>query len=243
MGPSDSRHAFGPSFGLPCFRPPALNRACGSLRFLGHPLRTCREHRPRFVPCPHVPSREGLAAVFRLPNTLDTPNLSFSRLTSHGPCVRAPSHRRARCRPLLPSPLHARRQASLPTCMAALVGRVSHPLDDASVFLLGIRTSIPTDQPCLIAPGTGRGGPLDTGAPGGSGTRAHRWRHTWASGATPPTRGNHLPFPAPRTRRRGSGSNRDSRRWPHCADSVSPQEEVAVEPAREPNRGTRVQLR
>jgi hypothetical protein len=26
--------------------------------------------------------------------------------------------------PLLPSPLHARRQASLPTCMAALVGQV-----------------------------------------------------------------------------------------------------------------------
>jgi hypothetical protein len=105
MGPSDSRHAFGPSFGLPCFRPPALNRADGSLRLLGHLLRTCRGPRPRFVPRPHVPSREDLAAVFGLPKAVDTPNFHFSGLTSHGPHVRAPSHRRARCRPAsAPSP-------------------------------------------------------------------------------------------------------------------------------------------
>jgi len=41
--------------------------------------------------------------------------------------------------PLLHTPLHARRQASLPTCMAALVGRDSHPPDDASVFPLDLR--------------------------------------------------------------------------------------------------------
>lgn len=33
-----------------------------------------------------------------------------------------------------------------------LIGRDLHPLDDASVFLRGVRSSFPTDQPFLVAP-------------------------------------------------------------------------------------------
>ena len=49
IGPSDSRFAFGPSSGLPCFRPSASNRARGYLRFQDHPLRARRTPRPRRV--------------------------------------------------------------------------------------------------------------------------------------------------------------------------------------------------
>jgi len=59
MGPSDSHHAFGLGSGLPCPRPPALNRADGSPRFLGRLLRACRLPWPRQVRRHHVPSGDG----------------------------------------------------------------------------------------------------------------------------------------------------------------------------------------
>jgi len=60
------------------------------------------------------------AAAFGPCEIVGTLDESISGLTSHGSLARAPTHRRDRYRD--------RRKVSLPTCMAALVGRDSHPL-------------------------------------------------------------------------------------------------------------------
>lgn len=74
------------------------------------------------------------AVVFQQRKALDTRDVTgfgayFSRLT----CSRAYASPRS-----LPTPS----QGSLPACLAGLTGRVSHPQDDASVFLLRTRTSL-----------------------------------------------------------------------------------------------------
>jgi hypothetical protein len=74
------------------------------------------------------------ATAFRPAKILGARGDFFSGLTSRGSLVRAPTHRRE----ALPFPS----QGSLPTCMAAFVGRDSHPLDDSSVFLSSTRTSL-----------------------------------------------------------------------------------------------------
>lgn len=122
-------------FGLRC-----PHRAHGSPRFLGHPLRTRRTPRPRRVRRPRTPSGDGrrcsLPAISRVGHSV----LKVSGLTSYGSLVCAPTHRRARCRPASALSPSYPSQGSLPICLAGLIGRVSHPLDDASVFLEGRRT-------------------------------------------------------------------------------------------------------
>src|SRR5262249_27600141 len=100
---------------------------------------------------PSWPAREGSTAAFRHTNTLGTQNASFSGLTSHGPSARAPTHRRARRRPASALSPSRSSQGSLPTCLAALVGRDSHPLDDSSAFLEAIRSLLPYGPGCLVA--------------------------------------------------------------------------------------------
>jgi hypothetical protein len=185
MGPSDSHHAFGSGFGLPRLRPPALNRADGPPRFLGHLLRACRLPRPRQVFRPHVPSPDGDGR--RAANrSCRHHGMVFSGLTSDGLLARAPTHRRARCRPLFPSfLLPARRKVSLSVCLAGLTEQGSHLQDDASVFpkvfriLLSYGPAFPgrTGYPTLLrsedrrpravrgARTTGRGHSLASGHP------------------------------------------------------------------------------
>jgi len=123
-------------FGLRC-----PHRAHGYPRLLGHLLRTRRVPRPRRGRRHPVPSGDVDDVVFRHPNALDPRNRQkVSRLTSHRSLACTPTHRRARCRPAsAPSPVYPS-QGLLPTCLAGLIGRDSHPLDDASVFLEGHRT-------------------------------------------------------------------------------------------------------
>jgi len=99
----------------------------GSPRLLGRPLVTCRGQRPR-------QTRRRLALLstaMLLPSGLTNPWAlgipTVSRLYSHGPRLRVPTHRR---RASLPP--GARLATGLPG--SALAGRVSHPLDDFSEF-------------------------------------------------------------------------------------------------------------
>jgi hypothetical protein len=145
IGPSDSRFAFGPSSGLPRFRPSAPNRAHGYPRFLGHLLRTCRAPRPRQGRRPSChDTGTALAAFGDYANTLGfLGSYQFSRLTSHGPLARAPTHRRTRCRPAsYPPPSFVRRKARYRSAWLALIGWDSHPRDDSPYFYEGIRTSL-----------------------------------------------------------------------------------------------------
>ena len=124
-------------FGLRC-----SHRAHGYPRLLGHLLRTRRVPRPRRGRRHPVPSgdgrRHGLPASKRLGPSEQIIRFEayFTRLArsrtyaSPGPL---PSR-------FLPSPPAYPAQGSLPTRLAGLIGRASHPLDDASVFLEGLRT-------------------------------------------------------------------------------------------------------
>ena len=131
-------------FGLRC-----PHRAHGYPRLLGHLLRARRVPRPRQVhlpPCAIGWWSMPWSSSSGMPWTLG--NVPFSRLTSHGSLVRVPTHRPARCRPASTLSPTCPAQGSLPTCLAGLIGRDSHPLDDASVFLevrrtfLSLRTNI-----------------------------------------------------------------------------------------------------
>ena len=73
------------------------------------------------------PMVDGLAVAFRVYDPLGAWKPPVSRLCSHGPCLRVPTHRRWAS---LPS--GARLATGLPG--SALAGRVSHPLDDFSEF-------------------------------------------------------------------------------------------------------------
>ncbi len=126
-------------FGLRC-----PHRAHGYPRLLGHLLRTRRVPRPRRVHLHPVPSGDGWCRGLQGHGTPWTLGIvPFSRLTSHGSFVCVPTHRRARCRPASALSPSCPSQGSLPTRLAGLIGRDSHPLDDASVFLEGHRTSFP----------------------------------------------------------------------------------------------------
>jgi hypothetical protein len=70
---------------------------------------------------------DGLAVAFRVYDPLGAWKPPVSRLCSHGPCLRVPTHRPRTS--LLPG---ARLATGLPG--SALAGRVSHPLDDFSEF-------------------------------------------------------------------------------------------------------------
>jgi hypothetical protein len=80
------------------------------------------------------------AVAFWVAKPLGIRELTFSGLTSHGPHLRLPTHRR-RGYPL-------RRKAGYRPAGLALIGRVSHPLDDFSEF----RDFLLSDQPFLVAP-------------------------------------------------------------------------------------------
>jgi hypothetical protein len=154
-------------FGLRC-----PHRAHGYPRLLGHLLRARRVPRPRRGHRHPVPSGDGWCCSLQghgTPWTLGS--VPFSRLTSHGSLVRVPTHRRARRRPASALSPSCPSQGSLPTCLAGLIGRDSHPLDDASVFLEGHRTSFPYG-PAL---------PGRTPAGTSSSARVHL-----AAGSTPP---------------------------------------------------------
>jgi len=111
----------------------ALLRLClpeegrGSPRLLGHPLVTCRGQRPRRARrlLALLSTASLLPSEPTSPWTLGIPTVS--RLYSHGPRLRVPTHRR---RASLPP--GARLATGLPG--SALAGRASHPLDDFSEF-------------------------------------------------------------------------------------------------------------
>jgi hypothetical protein len=135
-------------FGLRC-----PHRARGSPRFLGHLLRAYRGPRPRQVRCSRSPSGEerrcclraqsysrhlGLIRLFRglLPTICSLAYLRIARSVAV---------------PLLHSPLHTCRKARYRPTWLALVGRVSHPQDDTSVFHEGTAPPLLTDQHFLVA--------------------------------------------------------------------------------------------
>jgi hypothetical protein len=153
-------------FGLRC-----PHRAHGYPRLLGHLLRARRVPRPRRGHRHPVPSGDGWCCSLQghgTPWTLGS--VPFSRLTSHGSLVRVPTHRRARRRPASALSPSCPSQGSLPTCLAGLIGRDSHPLDDASVFLEGHRTSFPY------------GPALPGRTPAGTGARWHYFDRGSAAG-------------------------------------------------------------
>ncbi len=77
--------------------PDIVEERSGPPRLLDRPLATCRGHLPRRMRrlLAHV---AGGAAAFRLTDALDIRNRTISRLVSHGPRPRVPTHRRRRCR-------------------------------------------------------------------------------------------------------------------------------------------------
>jgi len=83
------------------------------------------------------PSSGGAGADFRQWKVLVSRYQDFSKLLSRGSRARVPTHRRIRCL------LGARLASDLPGL--ALVGRISHPLNDSSNFLFGFAASFPAE--------------------------------------------------------------------------------------------------
>jgi len=139
-----TRRASGLGHRVPAI-PDAPEEERGPPRSLGRPLRARHGRRLRGMRRPLAPAGNA-AAVFRIREPLDIPETTHFEAHFHGSYARAPTHRRAGW------PYHgARLTTDLPG--SALVGRVSHPLDDFSEFHeVTACPSLLSDQPCLVAP-------------------------------------------------------------------------------------------
>ena len=76
-------------------------------------------------------------------HTLSAWHEMFSGLTSYGSFVRVPTHRRARCRPASPSPLHTRRKAHYRPAWPAWSDGFRTRWMTLPYFLKGRRTFLP----------------------------------------------------------------------------------------------------
>ena len=136
------RSRFHPRAGSRLPLPPPGKRQ-GPPRLLDHPLVTCRSRTPRPDP-PRLALSSPLRYRLQLNRQLGRPELSFSRLNT-------PAHNlaclRIACAVIATG---ARLATDLPG--SALVGSVSHRLDDDSEFQGSIAPPFPSDQPCLVAP-------------------------------------------------------------------------------------------